>query len=335
MQKYNFNFKISKNTSLKKKIFKYLKMILKILGVKYLIYKLLFFILRYINGIKSYFIRGLIFDIQKSRNKLLIANNDFNEKFVIFSHDDVISKELYINGEFYLKKLKKTIEYFYNKGNPIENLFDIGANIGVISIPAVKRGLIKKAFAVEPEPQNYNLLKTNIILNNLEDKVIPYNYALSDADDKTISMELSPDNSGDHRIKEIVNFNIHDEEKRQVINVKTKKFDTLFQEINQKNNLVWIDTQGFEPKVLSGAENLINNKVPIVIEFWPYALKRAGLWKLMIEFLYRFDFLIDLSKEEISPCEINKTSVDKLIYDWQDEKKGSPSLFTDLILLKT
>ena len=156
----------------------------------------------------------MIFDIQKSRNKLLIVNNYFNEKFVIFSYDDVISKELYINGEFDLKKLEKTIEYFYNQGNPIENLFDIGANIGVISIPAVNRGLIKKAFAVEPEPQNYTLLKTNIILNNLEDKVIPYNYALSDTDDKIINMELSSDNSGDHRIKEIVNFNIHNEEKR-------------------------------------------------------------------------------------------------------------------------
>tara|TARA_B100001063_G_C16695218_1_gene519388 strand:+ start:203 stop:1210 length:1008 start_codon:yes stop_codon:yes gene_type:complete len=334
MKKYNLNFKINSNTIIKKKVLFFLKMILKILGIKYLVYKILFFILRYINGIKSYFIRGLIFDIQKPRNKLLIVNNDFNEKFVIFSYDDVISKELYINGEFDLKKLEKTIEYFYNQGNPIENLFDIGANIGVISIPAVKRGLIKKAFAVEPEPQNYTLLKTNIILNNLEDKVIPYNYALSDTDDKIINMELSSDNSGDHRIKEIVNFNIHNEEKRQIIKVKTKKFDSLFKEINQKNNLVWIDTQGFEPKVLSGAENLINNKVPVVIEFWPYALKRAGLWKSMIEFLYRFDLFIDLSKEKIIPCEINQTSIDKLIYGWQDEKKGSPSLFTDLVLLK-
>ena len=85
---------------------------------------------------------------------------------------------------------------------------------------------------------------------------------------------------------------------------------------------------------MSGAENLINNKVPVVIEFWPYALKRAGLWKSMIEFLYRFDLFIDLSKEKIIPYEINQTSIDKLIYGWQDEKKGSPSLFTDLVLLK-
>ena len=41
-------------------------------------------------------------------------------------------------------------------------IYDIGANIGVTCIPAVNRGLVKNAFAVEPETSNFELLKLNV-----------------------------------------------------------------------------------------------------------------------------------------------------------------------------
>ena len=83
----------------------------------------------------------------------------------------------------------------------ITKLYDIGANIGVTCIPAVNRGLVKRAIAVEPEPENFKLLKLNIILNNLEDKIETLNYALSSESDKFLNLEISNDNSGDHRIR--------------------------------------------------------------------------------------------------------------------------------------
>ena len=86
-------------------------------------------------------------------------------------------------------------------------------------------------------------------------------------------MELSNNNFGDHRIRDKVKFNIHGEEKRKIIDVKTKKFDTLFENVLSDKDLIWIDTQGYEPKVLRGAQSLIYKKIPTVVEFWPYALK--------------------------------------------------------------
>ena len=47
-------------------------------------------------------------------------------------------------------------------------------------------------------------------------------------------MELASDNSGDHRIRlNKSDTNLYDEEKRKTEKVKTKKFDTLFQNLNR------------------------------------------------------------------------------------------------------
>ena len=40
--------------------------------------------------------------------------------------------------------------------------------------------------------------------------------------------------------------------------------------------LVWIDAQGHEGHVLGGALKILERGIPTLIEFWPYALQRAG-----------------------------------------------------------
>jgi FkbM family methyltransferase len=59
-------------------------------------------------------------------------------------------------------------------------LFDIGANIGLYTVYAAKRGV--NVIAFEPESQNFALLNKNVYLNNCHDKVTCFNLALSDRD---------------------------------------------------------------------------------------------------------------------------------------------------------
>ena len=174
----------------------------------------------------------------------------------------------------------------------------------------------------------------NVALNDLQNKIKIFDYALSDKDNEIIEMELAEDNSGDHRIKNKPQFNIHGEENRKTVKVNSKKFDSLFTNIDPKKDLVWIDTQGYEPIILSGSENLIKSKTPIVIEFWPYALKRAGHWEKMMHIFSKFDYFIDLSLSSTTPVEINEKNLLILKDGWDSEKKGDFSLYTDLILLK-
>ena len=77
----------------------------------------------------------------------------------------------------FFKKEPDTLEWI-DRMHPGDVLFDIGANVGLYTIYAAKRGV--RVFAFEPESQNYALLNRNIYLNGLQDHVTALNVALSD-----------------------------------------------------------------------------------------------------------------------------------------------------------
>ena len=298
-----------------------------------MIYNLLHLILSFFFKNKSFFIKSILFDVQKYFSSLAVVTNDKHERYILFSNDNVISKELFVKQECEINKFERTIDIL-NKKIRVKNLYDVGANLGVICIPAIKRNLVNSAFAVEAEPENFNLLKANIILNNLEKKIIAYNFALSEYDDQLLQMELSFDNYGDHRIRKDINFNLMGEESRKIIKIKSKKFDTIFPKMNPLEDLVWIDTQGHEADVLSGANLLIESKVPIVIEFWPYGLERNNNWDKMVSILKRFSHYVDLSESDTKIKELNEINLEILTKKFYIESKFKPALFKDLVLLR-
>lgn len=308
------------------------KAILSLLGIKFIIYKILLHLIKWIINTNIFFIRGVVFDVLNYKSKFVFVETKKKDKFIIFTNDKVISKEIYVSGEFDIIKLERSLN-FLNQKKKINNLYDIGANIGVTCISALNRGLVNFAYAVEPEPANFKLLKINIELNNLQNKIKFYNCALSNKDDEILDMEISENNSGDNRIKKNVLFNYHGEEKRQLVQVKTRRFDTLFENANT-NDLVWMDTQGYEPVIMQGANNLIPKKIPIVVEFWPYALKRSGELDNMINIISQFDYVIDLSDKEIFKKKIDKKILNELKNSKLDKKGSNLNFFTDLLLLK-
>ena len=81
--------------------------------------------------------------------------------------------------ETYFTKEPETIEWI-DTFKKDEQLFDIGANIGLYTIYAAKRGV--KVIAFEPESQNFAELNKNAYLNHCQDKVACLNIALSDKD---------------------------------------------------------------------------------------------------------------------------------------------------------
>ena len=277
--------------------------------IKKLIYKIIFNLKDFFYKIKSESVRGLIYDVLSERQKYIEVKNKKNEKFIIFSNDKDLSRELFINNEFDLKKLERTINFLSTK-KKIRNLYDIGANIGVTSIPAIKRGLANHAYAVEPEINNFDLLKKNIILNDVEKNISTYNYALSNKDNIELEMEISDNNSGDHRVR-LPNpqMTIHNENTRSIIKVTSKKFDSLFQ-------------------------NLLLSRTPLVIEFWPYGLKRNNLWEKIDSIFEKYDYFIDLNQDNINKIDINKNTLNELKNGWENEKKNNYSLFTDILLIK-
>ena len=153
--------------------------------------------------------------------------------------------------------------------------WDIGANIGLTSLPAAR--IISKSgkiVAVEPSPGNVALLKRHITLNENENIVTIIEAAVCDQDGGTITFSLiddglSPCNS--LMFSESVNGDAPKISKE--ITVPAISLDGLLAKQGQSPNLVKIDVEGAELKVLKGATQLLSSQsAPILLlavhPFW-------------------------------------------------------------------
>jgi FkbM family methyltransferase len=160
---------------------------------------------------------------------------------------------------------------------PIARLFDIGANIGTICVPAVARGLAETAVAIEPHPVNCRLLRANIALNGLHDRISVTECAAAAEDGGEAMLEVNERNWGDHRVAPTAQA-IADEQgesARTRIAVPMRSIDSIAAETGAPT-LLWMDTQGFEGFVLAGAAAVLAARPPLVTEYWPYSLRRVG-----------------------------------------------------------
>lgn len=206
-------------------------------------------------------------------NDLVLCNTDEGIKYIAHSSDEIIGRITYKDRKSYdADKLALSLKIIGSRKN---TLLDLGANIGTIGIYAVSQGLAKNCIAFEPEPLNFNLLKANISLNELSDCFELHNVALASEKSDAVVFELSPSNFGDHRVRVINENGLQAETSRDLIYVPTDTLDNLVPDIDFNDCILFMDTQGFEGDVLSGAKNFIDARVPIVTEFWPYGLNRT------------------------------------------------------------
>ena len=115
MKKYpkNFTEKIKNFLQLDFKI--KFKKFLTLVGLKFFLYNSLFFIVKLINKNRSPFVRCILFDALKYKSKLEIVENKHKEKFIIFTNDNVISKEIFVSEEFDIKKVYKALDFLNKK----------------------------------------------------------------------------------------------------------------------------------------------------------------------------------------------------------------------------
>jgi FkbM family methyltransferase len=179
-----------------------------------------------------------------------------NQKFafVIHStkHDKFVSSSIAISGAWEPCISKLIVDSM----KPGGVFVDIGANIGWHTKIVQNAGYDVIAF--EPESENYNLLKENC------DKVgsTLYTVALGDKEE-TLRIERNPINYGDSFISETGTTSV------SVVRLD----DLLDYETITKINVVKMDVQGFETKVINGANNFFNSLskgTTIIIEVSPW-----------------------------------------------------------------
>ena len=271
-------------------------------------------------------IRELVFDTTP-RSSLLLAKTDA-EVFVTSTQDLSIGRMIYSRGLKDFESVGRVAELL-GPDHKKKILIDIGANIGTICVPAVKREIFKYAIAVEPEPFNFSLLQANIHLNSLANKITAHNIALGQYANEELVFELSETNFGDHRIRTSDQAGLHGESTRKTVTVKSKRFDDLFSNLTADEALIWMDTQGYEGYILAGASSNLVKNIPLVVEFWPYGMNRSGSFSAMKASLIGKGYASFYNLEtQDGPTPLTKENLENL-YD----KIGSTDGFTDLLII--
>lgn len=136
---------------------------------------------------------------------------------------------------------------------------DVGANIGTTTLPALR--YFDRAIALEPEPRNAALLRANVALNRLDDRVTVHEAAGSSASGRVV-LRLSPTKSGGHEIR-------RPKTGEEGLEVPAVTLDEVVAGEGLRPDevgLVWMDVGGHEADVLRGATSLIEAGVPLVAE---------------------------------------------------------------------
>lgn len=251
-------------------------------------------------------------------------------RYLVRTRDRWIGRGIFGGNGFEANEMSQAIDLLsHSLGSRFleDHIFvDVGANIGNTSLPAVALWGAARAIAVEPEPENFKLLRCNAIMNGMEETIITVQAAVTNAPG-VVTLELSSNNFGDHRVRITDEPGAVGEESRRVVEVQALRLDDLLAAENvsaAEVGLLWLDTQGHEGQVLDSAPSLLAQGVPVVTEFWPYGLRRSGGLELLQKAVVQnFEYIIDVRSGD----RMRKGQFDSLLQRYDGRS------YTDLIFL--
>jgi len=184
--------------------------------------------------------------------------NDGKLFFDLPDHGDLISRHIIVNKCFF------ECEYLESLRNLIINpscILDVGANIGNHTLFFMKTWPEARVFSFEPQKDIYNQMRRNLELNKLPTDGC-FNVAIGNATGRgsIVYDGRTENNIGATRI------DYYDEGEFRIITLD----NFIWENQTGKVDLVKIDVEGFEPKVLEGMKKLIEEHNPLIwIEILP------------------------------------------------------------------
>ena len=244
--------------------------------------------------------------------KIIPEKIKINSSFVYLNPNDPV-----ISGALYFRVYENSETNFLNnicfEGMRV---IDVGANVGyysaLISDLIGPNGIV---LAIEPDSESFKyLLKT--IKSSKNKNIRPFLKAASDHNN-ILPLYISKDNRGDNRLYKT-------NQKRNSIDVETIILDELIikNEINQVD-LIKIDVQGYEPKVIRGMKNIIktSNKIILLTEFWPKGIVDAGENPIdFLKMLRSLDFSLYELNTQGKLISLREEDDLKLIYKYKGRK---------------
>lgn len=223
--------------------------------------------------------------------------------FEIDIRSDIL-KRLILNRQYEEEIVKLCRNYL-----PVnQDIVDVGANIGLFtvyfakSIPGNQRVL-----AIEPIPNAINLLKKNLINNNVSSQVVIYEGLVSDIASK-YQIKTIPGKEEYSTMGENINQTYDHHRPYQQISVLGNTIDGLVMEFRLNPGFIKIDVEGAEYLVLKGSEQTIKIFRPVVFMevMDSYMVNFGHSSSQIIEFFQANHYKVfDISTEEYPVCPFN------------------------------
>ena len=141
-------------------------------------------------------------------------------------------------------------------------ILDVGANVGNYSKEILKINSKAIIYAFEPHPETYELLKKNIVVNNC----LTFNFGVGDRREELMLYDYESESGSEHA--SLYKAVIEDLRNKPSISNKVqiiKLDDFLAEQKIEYVDLLKIDTEGNEYKVLLGAQDyLLNNRIAAI-----------------------------------------------------------------------
>jgi FkbM family methyltransferase len=257
-----------------------------------------------------------------SKDRQIFLKENLGHKYIVHAND-IVSKNFFIDGDSDFTIFQKSIKILKSIGfikKSLDSLIFVGGNIGLVPIQAVKNSFCKRAIVFEAYKKNFNILISNIYINDLGNKIKAYHTAISNKKKTVFMKECSVGNLGDVRLFESQKFF----QKSEKVNCNTLDY-YISKESVGKNSLLFIDVQGHEPYIFSGSSKVIKKKIPIVFEFDPKLMTKSylGYFKILFD---NYKFFYDLHASPIKKHFFNRENILNL------EKKLKNN-YTDLMIV--
>ena len=163
------------------------------------------------------------------------------------------------------------IEILDNLLEPDDYFLDIGANIGFYSISIGAKIRAKgqgKVIAFEPFEGNFNRLKDNLNLNNLEDYCLLNKIGLSNENLDSLITLREDFKSGSNTGNASISINKKIDSRFEKVSIKLEKLDDFWKKFDgepRKISLIKMDIEGHEDFCLEGGSEIIKEHRPTIL----------------------------------------------------------------------
>jgi len=217
-----------------------------------------------------------LFRITKNKDIIYKTRNGLKYYARTNTADRGIINAVVLEDEYRVKKIRS---------QDLEIIIDIGSQNGYFSIYTSKKA--KKIFAYEPVLENYQNILKNIAINKLEDKIIPFNLAVSNKKEK-IRIYLSEENSGGHS-----EFSDGD----KYIEIDSTTIQDIFESNKIEDcDLLKIDIEGGEYDIIYSLPDEYFKKIKNICLECHEVNKEKYNVKSLVEFLKTKDYKVHFKK---------------------------------------